>query len=189
MFLKKGKKIPKISFEKYKEIQEKIYNEDEKTLEKYKDYIQECGEYIHYKSLFDEVVYWRKANQIHKWFVDNVQGGVDDCNYYEVSRENIETLLKICKEVIQKTITKKSMIKNGSIYKNGKWEDKLEEGEIIVNPEIAEELLPTTEGFFFGGTDYDEYYLEDLKYTITKLEEILKEFDFENNYLVYTSSW
>ena len=30
--------------------------------------------------------YWRKANQIHKWFVDNVQGGIDDCRPYPVSQ-------------------------------------------------------------------------------------------------------
>ena len=27
----------------------------------------------------EEVGYWRKANAIHKWFVDNVQDGNDDC--------------------------------------------------------------------------------------------------------------
>ena len=31
--------------------------------------------------------YWRKSNQIHKWFVDNVQGGEDNCGDYYVSHE------------------------------------------------------------------------------------------------------
>ena len=30
------------------------------------------------------VAYWRKANAIHKWFVDHVQDGVDDCGEYYV---------------------------------------------------------------------------------------------------------
>ena len=42
----------------------------------------------------EEAVYWRKANQIHKWFVDNIQNGVDDCGEYYVSKENLEALLK-----------------------------------------------------------------------------------------------
>ncbi len=29
-------------------------------------------------------IYWRKANQIHNWFVQNVQKGVDDCNEHQV---------------------------------------------------------------------------------------------------------
>ena len=29
--------------------------------------------------------YWRKANQIHQWFVDNVQEGVDNCSEYYVT--------------------------------------------------------------------------------------------------------
>jgi len=35
----------------------------------------------------EEVGYWRKANHIHKWFVDNVQNGVDECLTYQVSIE------------------------------------------------------------------------------------------------------
>ncbi len=46
--------------------------------------------------------YWRKANQIHKWFVDNVQDGNDDCKTYYVSTEDLEKLLNICKEVKEK---------------------------------------------------------------------------------------
>ena len=31
---------------------------------------------------FVEIGYWRKSNQIHKWFVDNIQEGVDNCATY-----------------------------------------------------------------------------------------------------------
>lgn len=40
----------------------------------------------------EEVGYWRKANQIHKWFVENVQGGIDNCDYHEVSKAQLEKL-------------------------------------------------------------------------------------------------
>jgi len=51
--------------------------------------------YIEYRG-----VYWRKANQIHKWFVDNVQSGKDDCGTYEVKIEQLERLISLCKEVL-----------------------------------------------------------------------------------------
>ena len=47
-----------------------------------------------------EAGYWRKANAIHKWFVDNVQGGTDDCGNYYVSREQLEELKKLCEKVL-----------------------------------------------------------------------------------------
>ena len=52
----------------------------------------------------------------------------------------------------------------------------------------AKDLLPTTEGFFFGSTDYDDYYFDDLKETVNVLEEELKNEDEEGDYY-YTSSW
>jgi len=48
----------------------------------------------------EEAAYWRKANQIHRWFVENVQHGNDDGGSYYVSRDELEELLGICKEVI-----------------------------------------------------------------------------------------
>lgn len=45
------------------------------------------------------VLYWRKANAIHKWFVDNVQDGKDDCGVYSVDVTQLEKLLKLCKQV------------------------------------------------------------------------------------------
>lgn len=47
-----------------------------------------------------EIFYWRKCNQIHKWFVDNVQDGVDDCGYYPVERDHLVTLRDLCQAVI-----------------------------------------------------------------------------------------
>jgi hypothetical protein len=51
------------------------------------------------KNIAFEAAYWRKANQIHKWFVDNVQHGEDDCGRYYVSHEQLETLVALCREV------------------------------------------------------------------------------------------
>ncbi len=33
----------------------------------------------------EDAAYWRKANQIHDWFVKNVQDGEDNCNPHKCS--------------------------------------------------------------------------------------------------------
>lgn len=45
------------------------------------------------------MAYWRKANAIHAWFVENIQGGEDACQESWVSTKALERLLFICKEV------------------------------------------------------------------------------------------
>ncbi len=47
-----------------------------------------------------QAAYWRKANQIHKWFVDNVQGGVDECQYSYVSTEQLQALRDLCQKAL-----------------------------------------------------------------------------------------
>jgi len=47
-----------------------------------------------------EAMYWRKANAIHKWFVDNVQDGEDECREHYVSREQLEALRDACIEAV-----------------------------------------------------------------------------------------
>jgi hypothetical protein len=57
----------------------------------------------------------------------------------------------------------------------------------VADPRVAHELLPTQEGFFFGGTDYDEWYVQDLKDTVMQIDRALglgEEWNFE-----YQSSW
>jgi len=42
----------------------------------------------------EEVMYWRKFNALHKWFVDNVQEGVDDCKECFVDESDLKMLLE-----------------------------------------------------------------------------------------------
>ena len=51
-------------------------------------------------SMHDEVGYWRKANAIHGWFVENVQNGVDDCGEYVVSLDQLKALKGLCEAVL-----------------------------------------------------------------------------------------
>jgi len=49
------------------------------------------------------------------------------------------------------------------------------------------EILPPTEGFFFGEYEYDEWYFKELKNTIDQLNRILDKFkDWD---IHYQSSW
>lgn len=112
----------------------------------------------------EQVGYWRKANQIHNWFVQNVQGE-DDCKEYYVQIDDLINLLDLCKQVKE-------------------------------NPSKAETLLPTTTGFFFGDTDYGEFYMNDIDNTIEILEQVLSEKvkdkngrEYYSGDYFYSSSW
>lgn len=100
--------------------------------------------------------YWRKANQIHNWFVENVQGGVDDCGEYEVTQDQMRELINLCKKVLKRR-----------------------------DNETSGELLPTQSGFFFGSTEYDDWYYSDIQDTIDQLEPLLN----SSSTFFYHSSW
>jgi hypothetical protein len=138
----------------------------------------------------EEVGYWRKANQIHNWFVENVQYGVDDCDYHdEVTKETLEELLDACQRVLDSCELVIGKIKNGERLENGEWVPILEDGQYVRDYSIAEELLPRCQGFFFGGYDYDQYYVEDIKHTIDIITKVLETTDFETQMIYYVSSW
>lgn len=109
------------------------------------------------KYIIEEAYYWRKNNAIHKWFVDNVQEGIDDCHEYDVSVDQLKELLKLVTKTVEYKI-------------------------------LASEILPTQGGFFFGETDYDEYYFQDMVATKKGLEELLKDVK-PNEEFTYQSSW
>lgn len=155
-----------------------------------KPYIHERGKYHRWESFFAEAGYWRKANAIHRWFVENVQNDVDDCRYYEVSKEQLEALLEICNEVLENCNLVDGRISNGYTFDaNGKKIKQYIEGKYIEDPSVADELLPTTEGFFFGSTDYDEYYIEYIRHTVDIIKDVLASTDFDREMIVYSSSW
>jgi hypothetical protein len=139
----------------------------------------------------EDVAYWRKANQIHKWFVDHVQGGDDDRQEYYVSREQLKELLTTVNTVLQGSQLVAGKITNGyTLTSTGTGpvlNPRVEDGQRIADPSVASALLPTQEGFFFGGTDYDQYYHEDLTYTRHTLTALLAEQD--NGEFYYRASW
>ena len=112
--------------------------------------------------ILEEAAYWRKANHIHAWFVENCQGGEDDCREADVSLAKLKELIALCKEVFEKK-----------------------------DDAFSEANLPTQRGFFFGGTEYGEYYYSAIEDTINMLTEAIADVD-ENDYSIdflYSSSW
>lgn len=118
------------------------------------------GGFVPSMTVSASVAYWRKVNQVHQWFVDNYAGGEDDCRTMYVGREGLERLLEICKQL-----------------------DASNRSE-----DLALELLPPQSGFFFGGTEIDDWYWESISDTIEQIEKCLKDvpedWDFE-----YHASW
>ena len=144
----------------------------------------------------ESVGYWRKANAIHNWFVANVQSGEDDCKDYYVGIGDLKRLLDKCLEVKEKAIIKEGKIQNGyTIGENGERIYNMDDGKFIENAEEIAEILPTTDGFFFGSTEYDEYYMQDIDYTIElilgllKEEEEIEKLDLYSSDFIYSSSW
>jgi hypothetical protein len=108
------------------------------------------------------VMYWRKANHIHKWFVDNVQKGQDDCRRAHVDIDQLRELEKVC----------------GLVY--------------MAQGANAAEFLPPQDGFFFGDTDVDEYYLEQTRLTMECLHKLIEQYDagqLAHWEFYYRSSW
>jgi hypothetical protein len=114
-------------------------------------------------SISQSVAYWRKANQIHNWFVSECADGVDNCQPIRVHIDQLQELADTIEKVLKKE-------------------------------EKPEDVLPNAEGFFFGNTEYDKYYYEDLTGTLEILKEIfayekeLNEQEISSTY-IYQASW
>ena len=91
------------------------------------------------------VGYWRKANAVHNWFVQNVQGGLDECEPHYVERSQLEKLRDDCKLEL--------LVPVG------------DRGAGVVEP---------TSGFFFGNDERDEWYYRSLEDTVKIIDTCLE---------------
>lgn len=131
------------------------------------------------------VGYLRKANAIHGWLVDNIQGGKDECQESYFDTEHITELRDLCRRILA-TVDKGEPVTVKALYGHGSWE---EYPDLKLDEELAASLLGTREGFFFGSYGYDEGYVYDLetaeKFLTNMLEHpALKGLDF-----YYRASW
>lgn len=109
-----------------------------------------------------EAAYWRKANAIHGWFVRKLADGVDDCEEIAVSIKKLRQLHSICWDAL-------------AYFEDGQ-------------AELSCKLLVPTGGFFFGTTELDESYKNDLEDTIRQLAPLLDS-KWDDLSFSYQASW
>lgn len=139
------------------------------------------------ETITESLGYWRKANAIHNWFIENCAGGTDDCRPVYISREHLQELLDTVNKVLESSELVAGQVVARELMKDGKWVPEYEDGKVIKDTTFAQELLPTASGFFFGDGEYDEWYHEHLIETKQILEDALSDEtadDFE-----YQASW
>ncbi len=141
----------------------------------------------------EEVAYWRKANAIHAWFERNLcqeDEEIENCRPYYVSKEDLIKLKKDCQTVLNssKLVYKEVPYKKYD-YDKKDYVESTTMANVLEDSSVAEELLPTQSGFFFGDTSYGEGYVEDLKETITQIDEILANTDFDEYNIEYYAWW
>ena len=156
------------------EVTKTLYNENEIV------HFDDCKEYPTHNIgyIIYDIGYWRKCNWVHKWFVDNVQSGKDDCEEYTVSEQKLDELNKVCEQILNAS----------NDYEFGK------KGAKKTLLKTIDELLPPREGFFFGAVDMQddrnlEYYIQSIVETrgfIELAKNYIKEFDAV---IYYQSSW
>lgn len=130
---------------------------------------------------------WRKANHIHRWFVEQVQGGEDDCAEYVVSRAQLEALLDVVQTVLNYSELVPGEVSCGYTRGQGRTVTHYRDGSLMKNPSIAKELLPTMCGFFFGSDAYDDQYVADLHETESIIKSALS--SPTGVEFTYRSSW
>lgn len=160
MYLEKMDKIGDYTINELMEFRSLMHDKEEDLPKDIQEAIFTEHRYgMEWRNLSTEIGYWRKANQIHNWFVKNVQNGEDKCNPHLVTKEKLQELLTCVTKVL------------------------------ALGDKVAEEIFPPSEGFFFGSTDYDEYYYEMMEHTKEVVEQALENTDFDKKFVFYQSSW
>lgn len=139
-----------------------------------------------------EIITWRKENHIHAWFVHNVQNNVDQCEDAVVTKEQLIKFVGICEQLLASIELTPGDVDAGKIMRAGshEWEQLYDIGHVLTpgSQELAEQLMPTQVGFFFGSTQYNEWYWKSLNEALRMLKPVLESMA-EDDTVVYWSSW
>jgi len=97
------------------------------------------------KYVIEQVAYWRKANAIHRWFVENCQSGEDDCKEYYVSRDKLRELLVEVEKILSGSATGEDTLPTergfffGDTDYGDAYREDLEETKRQIAPLLADE--------------------------------------------------
>lgn len=143
-----------------------------------------------------QIGYFRKFNALHNYIVQHYTDGEDNCREVYLEKENIIEMKDIC-EGISKAYLEMIAAKK---YSDEAKELELSDAEQVAAERnfedlntallnLAETLLPTAAGFFFGSTMYDEWYFSDVLDAADLFKLILDTVDFEKWHISYQASW
>jgi hypothetical protein len=103
----------------------------------------------------EEIGCWRKANAIHKWFVDNIQNGEDDCKDYYVDREQMKELLELVNQVLEDHSKAEDLLPTQSGFFFGGYDyDEWYFDELTDTKEILENALKEDDGEFYYSSSW-----------------------------------
>lgn len=111
--------------------------------------IKQYEEYVHINknriiNIEEEIYSWRKANHIHKFFVDNVQEGVDNCDKYYVEQSVLLDLRNRCELILKDNSVAKNILPTceGFFFGDAEYDDwyfnEIEETKTMLDKLIKE---------------------------------------------------
>ena len=112
----------------------------------------------------EEDAYFRKVNFIYHYFQPKL---VDECAF--VTKADLEDIIERCDKILEGVDIRKEIP-----Y------EKID---------LAQELLPTQSGFFFGSTDYDKWYFSDVKDARRQMKKLLRGFNEDTDVIYVVMSW
>lgn len=134
----------------------------------------------------ESIMYWRKANQIHGFFVNNCQEIEQDVKY-DVTTADLMTLRDLCVQVLEVlNKSEKKVVQVRSGWSGG--EEVYSDVETYDCEDEISDLLPPSQGFFFGSYEIDDYYKQDVQETLDFLEKELPNCG-EYDEFEYYASW
>ena len=141
---------------------------------KYKKFCESMCPIEEVKAFFDDLqrfyyaeedAYFRKVNFIYHYFQPKL---VDECAF--VTKADLEDIIERCDKILEGLKFKGEEIPYEKI-------------------ELAQELLPTQSGFFFGSTDYDKWYFSDVKDARRQMKKLLRGFNEDTDVIYVVMSW
>ena len=135
---------------------------EKKKKEFYPEELKELGENIAKNNYMSkqtdyQVAYWRKANQVHNYFVQKCADGEDDCKPVYVELEDLKELVSLCREIIENPDKAKKLLPTSSGFFFGSVEyDKYYEQDLEYTVEQLEPIIKFLETK--EGLSYDVIY-------------------------------
>ena len=203
IFIHKVKNVRNSKYEPLKSIKEYAEINEQRAKDKIKAFADTCIKDLEslkdnaesYKVAYDKIFnvkikdytkcYWiveKMQERVHS--VQEVKEFFDDFIYYPEVDAYFRKVNFIYKYFQYKLEDEQCFIEKEDLL------DIIERCEkVLADDTQAEELLPTQCGFFFGSTDYDDYYFDNVADCKKQMEHLLEDFDDNTDIIYVVMSW